>query len=148
MDIKKMIEKYNMKPHEENGAYAECHYPHEGTERAASGSSCFYTGPGEKTLFHRIDCDEYWCFHAGSDLEVWMIDPDGTLTIKTFGLGKDADPVIYFPKGMIFGSRNLDLQGEGTFFSCITVPRFDYQGFEILEEEEVLKICPSANVFF
>lgn len=148
MSVLKLLEKYDMKPHEENGSYSECHYKYDGEDRAASGSSYFYTAPGERTLFHRIDCDEYWCFNAGSALEVWVIDLEGKLEIKRLGVEQNAEPLIYFPKGVIFASRNLDAGGEGTFFTCITVPRFSYQGFELVEKDEVLKICPEAEGFW
>lgn len=148
MDMQALLEKYGMKPHEENGRYAERHYPYSGEGRAASGSTYFYTAPGERTLFHVIDCDEYWCHHAGSALEVWTVSPDGTLTVRKFGTEPDAEPMLYFPKGAIFASRNPDADGEGAFFTCITVPRFDYRGFRLVEKDEVLKICPKAAAFW
>lgn len=155
MDMQEILRKYGMKPHEENGSYAECHYPYEGSGRAASGSSYFYVPAGEKTHFHRIDCDEYWCYHGGTGLEVWIIDPDGQLTVKKFGLAPDAEPMLYFPKGVIFGSRSLDVDADfsvkapdGTFFCCITVPRFSYEGFELVEKDEVVRICPEAEKFW
>ena len=148
MKMQDLLDKYNMKPHEENGSYLECHYQYDGEERAPSGSSYFYTAPGEVTLFHTIDCDEYWCYNAGSTLEIWVIDDKGELDIKKFGIDADAEPVIYFPKGVIFASKNLHTDEDGTFFTCITVPRFDYNGFRLVEKEEVLSICPKAQEFW
>lgn len=148
MSIKDLVEKYDMKPHEENGRYHECHYLYDGEGRAPSGSSYFYLPPGEMTLFHRIDCDEYWCYNSGESLEVWSIDISGNLKIKKLGVDRDAEPVLFFPKGTVFGSRSINADGEGTFFTCITVPRFSYDGFEIVEKEDVLKICPEAEGFF
>lgn len=138
---------FDMQGHEENGMYMECHYVYNGTGRAASGSSLFYTAAGEKTKFHRIDCDEYWCYNAGSDIEVWLIDQKGKLTIQMLGMGKDAMPVVFIPKGTIFASKHQDLVDDGTFFTCITIPRFDYRGFELLEDEDVFAICPEAKEF-
>ena len=148
MNARDLALKNNMKPHEENGSYSECHYNYSGDGRAASGSSYFYVGPGETTLFHRIDCDEYWCHNAGSALEVWIIDKGGNLEIKRFGAEADAELLLYFPKGVVFGSRSLDKSGDGTFFTCVTVPRFSYEGFELITKEEVLRICPEAEDFF
>lgn len=148
MGVQDLLKKYNMSPHEENGSYCECHYPFAGEGRAESGSSYFYAPPGETTLFHKIDCDEYWCHNAGSPLEVWIISADGKLEIRKFGTDPDADPMLYFPEGVIFGSRNREPEGEGTFFTCITVPRFSYDGFMLVGREEVLKICPEAGAFW
>lgn len=148
MEIQKLTEKYNMKPHEENGSYSECNYQFSEEGRAPSGSAYFYTPPGETTLFHRIDCDEYWSYNAGSSLEVWIVFPDGTLEIKKLGTDEDAEPLLFFPKGVVFGSRSLDKNGEGTFFSCVTVPRFSYDGFELVEKGEVTELCPDAERFW
>lgn len=146
-DMDGLLRKYDMRPHEENGSYSECHYPYTGEGRAPSGSSYFYTSPGERTLFHTIDCDEYWCYNAGSPVEVWVID-GGRLEIKKLGITEDAEPVIYFPKGVIFGSRNTDPDGEGTFFTCVTVPRFSYEGFRLVDRDELTEICPQTSSFW
>lgn len=146
--IQELIRKYGMQPHEENGCYAEQHFPYAGDGRAPSGSSYFYVPAGESTQFHRIDCDEYWCYHGGDCLEVWIIDPTGHLEVKKLGLGEDAEPMLYFPQGSIFGSRNLSMAGEGTFFTCITVPRFSYEGFELVDQEEVIRLCPETKAFW
>ncbi len=148
MTVFDLLEKYNMKPHEENGSYAECHFRYDKEGRAPSGSSYFYVPAGEKTLFHRIDCDEYWCFNAGDALEVWIVNVNGTLEIKRLGLDKDCEQLLYFPRGVIFASRSLNKDGDGTFFTCITVPRFSYDGFELLEREEVTRICPETEEFY
>lgn len=148
MSVQDLLKKYNMIPHEENGSYAECHYPYAGTDRAPSGSSYFYAAPGDVTLFHRIDCDEYWCYNAGDSLEVWIIDSSGRLELRNFGTGPDSDPLLYFPKGVIFGSRNKTPDGEGTFFTCITVPRFSYSGFQLVEKGKILELCPEAKSFW
>ena len=148
MDINDLIQKYDMKPHEENGCYMECHYPFAGDGRAESGSSYFFTPPGETTLFHQIDCDEYWCYNAGSSLEVWVVNRNGQLEIKKLGVESTAEPMLFFPKGVIFGSKNTEIDGEGTFFTCITVPRFSYSGFRLVNKDEVIRICPEAQAFW
>ena len=148
MNALELRDKYHMKPHEENGNYRECHYIYKGEGRAPSGSSYFYTAPGEVTLFHKIDCDEYWSFNAGSPVDIWIIDEEGKLEIRKLGLEEDADPVVYMPKGAIFASKNRDLDGDGTFFTCITVPRFDYKGFELIDKKTVTALCPEAEAFF
>lgn len=144
----KLMERYSMRRHPENGAFTEAHYPHEGADRAASGSIYYYVGPGERTAFHRIDCDEYWCWVCGSTLDVWIIAPDGSLTIRRLGVEDGCDPLLYLKKGMLFASAHADAVGEGTFVTCITVPRFEYAGFEMLGEEAVLAVCPEAKAFF
>lgn len=137
-----------MQGHEENGFYLEQNYPAVSPDRAASGSILYYVPKGESTLFHRIDCDEYWCYHAGSELEVWIIDARGKLTVEKLGTDEDCKPSVYFPKGAVFGSRSPKSSADGTFFTCITVPRFSYDGFELLDREQVTALCPGADAFW
>lgn len=143
-----LLQRYSMSDHPENGAFLERHYPHDGAERASSGSIYYYVAPGERTAFHRIDCDEYWCYVRGAALEVWAIAPDGALTVHRLGVDADCEPLLYLKKGVIFASRHADAANEGTFLSCITVPRFTYAGFEMFTPEKVQKFCPGAKAFF
>lgn len=150
MKAKDLIEKYNMHDHEENGIFLERHYEFLGPGRAPSGSTYYYLDYDVYSGFHRIDCDEYWVYNAGTSLEVWIIDEAGELSIKRLGLGEGEEPVIYFPKGVVFGARHMGKPEEedGTFFTCITVPRFSYEGFELWDKEKVISLCPQAEAFW
>lgn len=143
-----LLIRYSMDRHPENGAFVERHYPHDEDSRAASGSIYYYVGPDERTAFHVIDCDEYWCYTSGTALEVWAIDPDGELTVRRLGTEAGCEPMLYLKKGVIFASRHAEGASEGTFIVCITVPRFTYQGFRMLTEMETLALCPAAQAFF
>lgn len=37
---------------------------------------------------------------------------------------------------------------NGTFVTCITVPRFTYDGFEIIEREKMLEMYPESAEFW
>ena len=151
MRADQLAERYPMTVHEENGKYYERHYVSKVSGRPASGSTMFYVGPEEHTSFHRIDCDEYWCYHAGSTLEIWIVDPSGALSVKKFGVEDGADPLVYFPAGVIFASRHdipQEIGADGTLFSCVTVPRFDYRGFELVSREKITELCPETECFF
>ena len=80
-------------------------------------------------------------------LEVWTIAPDGALAVRRLGVNEDCEPLLYLKKGILFASRCADAE-EGTFLSCITVPRFSYAGFEMFAPEDVLRLCPGAKAFF
>ena len=148
MTAEELIKKYSMSAHAENGLFAERHYPHTGEGRAASGLIYYYVSPDELTGFHRIDCDEYWCYVCGSPLDVWMIDEAGSLTVKKLGINEDCEPVIYARSGVSFASRHSSRYEEGTFISCITVPRFSYEGFHLMDKAEAVKLCPAVESFF
>lgn len=139
---------FDMRPHEENGAFVERHYRADEGERAASGCIYYYLAPDEVTSFHVIDCDEYWVWSAGSPLEVWQIAPDGKETIQMLGLGEGMEPMVYFKAGVLFAARHLSDADDGTFVSCITVPRFRYEGWRLVPRDEVVALAPSAERFF
>ena len=148
MNTEELARSFGMKVHEENGLFIERHYEHKGPERPASGSIYYYVNKNEKTEFHRIDCDEYWCYNAGSTIELWIIYPDGKLTIRKCGITEGAEPSIFISKGAIFASRHSKNCSEGTFITAITVPRFKYEGFEQFTKEAMIKKYSFVSSFW
>jgi len=148
MRAEDFIQRFPMEGHIENGLFIERHYEHRGEGRPASGSIYFYVAPGEKTVFHRIDCDEYWIYNAGETVEIWVVTAGGGLEIRRCGVTDDAEPKIFLAAGEIFASRVSDKADDGCLVTCITVPRFRYDGSEMIEKDEMLKICPDTKKFW
>lgn len=148
MKAEELMKRYAMDAHRENGKYLEVHYDYDGTGRAASGSIYYYVAPGEHTRFHKIDCDEYWIYNAGENLELWVIDLEGKLHIKHCGLTEDAQIVVRFAAGEIFASRLPASAKDGCFVTCITVPRFTYEGFQMFGENQMKKQFPETAAFW
>lgn len=148
MSADELIKKYTMEEHQEKGLFIERHYEDKSGSRPASGSIYYYVSPGMHSEFHRIDCDEYWCHNAGSNLDVWVIDKDGHLQIKKCGVEDNAEPFIRFAKGEIFATRLSVDAADGAFITCITVPRFTYDGFEIIEKEKMIAKYPETKDFW
>ena len=146
MRAEELISRYSMEAHQEHGLFIENHYFHEGG-RAASGSIYYYVAPGERTEFHRIDCDEYWCFNAGTTLELWVIGLDGKLEIKRCG-NDGGEPCVRFAAGEIFASRLPEDAPDGAFITCITVPRFTYEGFEMIDKAHMTETYPETADFW
>lgn len=146
--VDKLLEKYGMSPQEEGGLVVSKDYEHEGEGRAASGHAHYYFMPHTPTSFHIINCDEYWIYHAGNDLETWTISPNGELKIQKLGISDDAELSVFFKKGSAFASRPASESDEGTFVSLVTVPRYSDEGLRLLSEEEVIELCPDAKEFF
>ncbi len=46
------------------------------------------------------------------------------------------------PKGAIFAAENLD-KNSYCFVSCATTPKFMYEGFRLVDSEEIKSLCPS-----
>ena len=148
MTARELMGRYAMADHVENGQFVERHYVHEGEGRPASGSMYYYVAPGESTEFHRIDCDEYWCYAEGEPLELWVLDEQNAVRVLRLGVGEGCEPLAYLKKGWIFGSRHAGNGEDGTFLTCITVPRFHYEGFEMFTKEEMLDMAPELCAFF
>lgn len=147
MRADELIERYNMEKHLENGIFIEKHYESDKPGRADSGSIFYYVNPGEITEFHRIDCDEYWVYNAGSPLEVWSIK-DGKLKKMVCGVCEGAEPFLFLQRGEIFASRLSKDADDGAFITCITVPRFTYDGFEMFTKEQIIEMYPETEEFF
>lgn len=146
MSEKELIKRLKLKPHFENGLYAERNFPKEKLKRQKSGAIYYYVRANEKSRFHKIDSDEYWLYHYGSDLEVWIIYPNHKVVVKKCGLGKDADPIVYVPKGAIFASKHTDAK-LGTLVTCLTVPAFNKASFKIYRTKDLIKKYPELNKF-
>ena len=142
--------RFGLEPHMEGGSFRELDEPvPEGAPRAASGVIYYHLGPQEHSEFHVLDSDEYWLWHAGSELEIWSIAPEGDVRVQRLGIGEGAQPCVLMKAGVIFGARHLSGdRSDGTLVSCVTVPRFSYENYRILPREEVLEKYPSAAAFF
>ena len=148
MRADELIQNYSMEEHVEHGLFIERHYESVGSARPASGSIYYYVAPGERTEFHRIDCDEYWCYNAGSCLELWVVRGNGRPERLTCGPGPGAEPCIRLARGDIFAARLPASAEDGAFITCITVPRFSYQGFELLDKALMLTEHPETEPFW
>ncbi|XP_077977704.1 uncharacterized protein LOC144433270 [Glandiceps talaboti] len=92
-----------------------------------------------KNCWHRDQSDLIRYFHGGDSLNLYMIDPQGTLSAFTLGLNtlKGEIPQIIVPSGyweaseLKQGQHGWALQGEAV------APGFDYRGMEVGTEKLV-----------
>lgn len=149
MNAQDMINRFNLEPHVEGGAFRELFRegPRAAT-RPAHGVIYYMLGENESSDFHVLDADEYWLYHTGPDIDIWYLDAQHKLHITRLGLGEGAQPCVLMPAGVIFGARHVDGAPGATLVSCITVPEFTYENYRILPREEVLALCPEAAEFF
>ena len=149
MKAKDYIRTLDLLPHEENGQYLVTRYAHGSSERASSGSCLYYLEENESSLFHVIDCDEYWIYSLGSDLELWIVYPDGSFEVRTLGLGEDASVIQFVPKGSLFASRHKEGNDDGTLISLVTVPGFmENSSCRLYTKEEVIDQWPRLEAFW
>ena len=148
LEAEKLAENLHMSLQEEGGLVRENHYPVPGPGRASSGQSYYYFRPNVPTQFHTLDCDEYWVYHAGRDLEAWIIDPEGNLDVRRFGASEGAELCVYLKQGVAFAAKPIGTADTGTLISAITVPRFSDAGLHLVSKEDILRLCPAARAFY
>ena len=144
--IQCLMEAYHLQPHPEGGYYTEVWDASQTLNgRPLAGSIYFLLRGEDISHLHVIDCDEVWYYHEGCGMELTIITPDGEMATEKLGADVESGEkmMIAIPAGMIFGARNLDSSGY-TFVSCATAPRFTYEGFRLVREEEIRRICPQC----
>ena len=147
--MKDMIARFGQEPHVEGGAFRELYRDGQARrERGTSGVIYYYLGPEEHADFHVLDSDEYWLYHGGATLEVWMVGPDGGMRVERLGLEEGAEPCVLVKGGVIFGARHPKGAQDGTLVSCVTVPEFSYEQYRILSREEMLESYPASKTFW
>ena len=147
--MKDGIARFGLEPHVEGGAFRELYRDGERSGgREASGVIYYYLGPEEHADFHVLDSDEYWLYHGGDALEVWMIEPDGSVHVETLGMVEGAEPCVLVKGGVIFGARPVAGAQDGTLVSCVTVPEFSYEQYRILSREEMVETYPDSEEFW
>ena len=135
--------KYCLERHPEGGWFSESYTaPFECDERSLMGSIYFLLEKDEISHFHQIDCDEIWYHHEGCGLKITMII-DGKVTEKIIGPEDDQLAMAVIPKGAIFAAENVD-KGSFCFMSCATSPKFTYDGFRLVDDEEIRNTSPLA----
>ena len=149
-DYRALLERFKLDPHVEGGAFRELyHASGKAADRLDSGVIYYALGPGETSDFHVLDSDEYWLYHAGSTLELWSVNEDGSMRIDRLGIEEGAEPCVVMRKHTIFGARHaVDDENAGILVSCVTVPEFTYENYRILPKEEMLEKYPASRAFF
>lgn len=154
MTAQQYIQLLNLHPHPEGGYFAETYRSAESIPQSAlpdrfGGTRAFGTAihfllerPHFSAL-HRIQADEIWHFYAGGPLEVFVINPDATLTLIRLGSEPAKGDVFQavVPAGCWFGSK----PAGGTDFSlvgCTVAPGFDFIDFEMGNRATLLAEFP------
>ncbi len=136
-------EKYKLEKHPEGGWFAESYTsPSTQGTRAFMGSIYFLLEGDEVSHFHQIDCDELWYYHEGSALKITIFS-DGKKREELLGPGENQEAMVIIPENAIFAAELLE-EGGYSFVSCATTPKFTYEGFRLVDAEEIKSICPEG----
>lgn len=159
MNAQYYIKSLHLQPHPEGGYFAETYRSAESIQKGAlpdrfGGTRSFGTAiyflleSHHFSAFHRIQADEIWHFYAGGPLEVFVINPDATLTVVRLGndLAKGEVFQAVVPAGCWFGSKPVaNSAAPGADFSlvgCTVAPGFDFADFEMGNRATLLAEYP------
>ena len=141
-ESKKIIEKYKLLPHVEGGYFIELYSSasllKSSNDRPLAGSIYFLLDQNDISHFHRIDCEEIWYYHQGVWMNIYFVEKDNTISVRQLGIEEGQKPMVIVPKDTIFCAENINSNGY-TFISCVTVPKFSSNGFELITK----KMCPN-----
>jgi predicted cupin superfamily sugar epimerase len=135
----------DLSPHPEGGWYRETHRSGKvvawnGASRAASTSILFLLEHPGISRLHRIDAEELWYWHAGSDLLIQEIAVSGELRTHHLGPGGVFQAAI--PAGSWFGAE-LAAPGTWALVGCAVAPGFEFSGFELAEGADLARVHPA-----
>jgi uncharacterized protein len=128
-----IISALDLAPHPEGGMYAETWRaePAPGSPERSGGTAIFYLlRAGERSMWHRVDATELWLFHAGGPLSLETARDGAPRTSAVLGpdLVNGERPQRVVPAGVWQSASPL---GAWTLVSCVVVPGFVFEGFEL-----------------
>ena len=138
---------YKLQAHEEGGYFSEVYTaPFEQSGRASAGSIYFLLDKKDISHFHQLDCDEVWYFHEGGGVKITALE-NGNKVEYFLGVGENQNPLVIIKAGTIFAAENIN-KDSYTLISCMTTPRFRYEGFRLVRKNELKKIYPSEEILY
>jgi len=149
--VREIVKTLNMATHPEGGWFVEVYtapktYQSKVGIRPLAGSIYFLLNEKEVSHFHQMDCEEVWYYHEGCGIRLYLLEEDGT--VKQVLLGQDLAhgqrPMVIIPAEKIFAAENID-QSRYTLISCMTTPKFKYQGWRLVGQTELLKHFPQQQ---
>lgn len=144
------IDHLKLDAHPEGGYYKETYrsqsevsLPSFSGARNISTGIYFLLSQGNFSAFHRIKSDEMWHFYAGDPLSIFVIYPTGELNEIRLGLDLENGevPQAVVPANCWFASR-VHGQGDYTLVGCTVAPGFDFEDFEMADQQELVESYP------
>jgi uncharacterized protein len=156
LTAEQIIEKYHLQKRPERGYLKETYgdslmfdfgKKYEGGIRHLSTSIYFLLKGEELSALQVIkNSTEIWYYHAGSPIQITVIDPV-TKIIEKVMVGNPADGYeaqYIIPGNKWFGAECCDKDGY-SFLGCTVTPRFDFRDFSLINEDQLLKLLPNVS---
>jgi predicted cupin superfamily sugar epimerase len=154
-EIQQIAKKLQLLQHPEGGFYRETYRSEEEISTQYNDnvspvkrniSTCIYfmLTSDSFSAFHRINQDEIWHFYRGSALKLYMISPDGELSIIKIGndILTDETPQFIVPAGYWFAAEVIN-QNSYCLVGCTVAPGFDFADFELADKELLGELFPT-----
>jgi hypothetical protein len=155
--VQSLVQQFNMLPHPEGGYYKETYrsletIQHEalpirfGGNRYFSTAIYFLLEQGNFSAFHKIKSDECWHFYAGQSLLVYVLQPNGNLSIIRVGNNLEAGDTFQYvvPANCWFASEPAP-ESDFSFVGCTVAPSFDFADFELVKASNLIKEFPQYS---
>lgn len=152
-----LVHHYALEPHPEGGWYrptyrsneiipADCLPGRFGGDRLFSTAIYFLLEQGNFSAFHRIKSDECWHFYTGDALEIYILQPGGTLETVTLGSAIEKGERFQYvvPAGCWFASRPA-ANSAFSFVGCTVAPGFDFADFEMADAATLSQAYPGQE---
>lgn len=98
--------------------------------------------PRQFSALHCVAHDELWCFHAGDPLELTTLHAHGSETVR---LGFDADDRLqHVVPASTWQGATPAADGAWSLVTCMVVPAFGWEDFELGRRETLATEFPSA----
>jgi len=132
----RIIVQLQLQPHPEGGWYRQTwRADTDAGVRPAGTAIHFLLEAGQRSHWHKVDADEIWLWHAGSPLTL-SIAADGAAAAVQHCLGPDVlageTPQLLVPRDHW---QAAEPRGGWALVSCIVVPGFSFDGFELAPPE-------------
>ena len=82
---------------------------------------------------------EIWYFHAGEPLNIYVIEPDGTLVVHRLSEQNEMQVIIQ-PEQWF--AADIPSKRGYCLVGCAVGPAFRFENFELAKKEELLKLYP------
>ncbi|RDI97303.1 cupin domain-containing protein [Dyella solisilvae] len=141
MRIEELKSLLQLQPHVEGGHYHRFHPPKASGDgigaRHALSAIHYLIEAGTVSSWHRVDAEEAWHFVEGDPLELLIYNPvSNSLERCCLGpLAPDVRSMVVVPAGAWQAARPL---GRYALMTCLVAPGFEYEGFELMAEDDPL----------
>ena len=127
-------------PHPEGGHFKETYRSQnrvtrdqDGLGRSASTAIYYLRRGRERSTWHRIRSDEMWHFYDGVPIRIYVLEPNGGLSILRLGnplRHEGASFQAMVPAGRWFAAECEAPEGH-SLVGCTVAPGFEFEEFEI-----------------